>query len=217
MLLGDWPTTFITYLPFLVSLLLSCVFLLSISVISSQLKELPLIFNRTNLIMINSFSLLAWETQSFLQFWVITLWDKEFFVRGFVFVFSFSTLNVLSCLSGLWSFCWKNLLIVLWVFLVNKKLFFSYYSLESLFYPSVQFSLSVVSDLCDPMNRNMPGLAVHHQLPESTQTHVHWVSDTIQPSHPLPSPSPPALNLSQHQGLFKWVSSSHQVAKVLEF
>ena len=70
--------------------------------------------------------------------------------------------------------------------------------------------------LCDPMNCK-PGLPVHHQLPESTQTHVHWVSDTIQPSHPLSFPSPPALNLSQHQGLFKWVSSSHQVAEVLEF
>ena len=71
--------------------------------------------------------------------------------------------------------------------------------------------------LCDPMNRSTPGLPVHHQLPEFTQTHVHWVGDAIQPSHPLSSPSPPALNLSQHQSLFKWVSSSHQVAKVLEF
>ena len=71
--------------------------------------------------------------------------------------------------------------------------------------------------LCDPMNRSTPGLPVHHQLPESTQTHVHWVDDVIQPSYPLSSPSPPALNLSQHQGLFKWVSCSHQVAKVLEF
>ena len=61
------------------------------------------------------------------------------------------------------------------------------------------------------------GLPVHHQLPEFTQTHVHWVGDTIQPSHPLSSPSPPALNLSQNQGIFQWVSSSHQVAKVLEF
>ena len=71
--------------------------------------------------------------------------------------------------------------------------------------------------LCDPMNRSMPGLSAHHQLLEFTQTHVHWVSDAIQPSHPLLSPSPPTLNLSQHQGLFKWVSSLHQVAKVLEF
>ena len=61
------------------------------------------------------------------------------------------------------------------------------------------------------MDRSTPGLPVHHQLPEFTQTHVHWVGDAIQPSHPLSSPSPPAFNLSQHQDLFKWVSSSHQV------
>ena len=71
--------------------------------------------------------------------------------------------------------------------------------------------------LCNLMNRSMPGLPVHHQLLEFTQTHVHWVGDVIQPSHPLSSPSPPAFNLSQHQGLFQLVSSSHQVAKVLEF
>ena len=81
----------------------------------------------------------------------------------------------------------------------------------------VQFSSVAQScpTLCDPVNLSMPDLPVHHQLPESTQTHVHWVNDTIQPSHPLSSPSPPALNLSQRQGLFKWVSSSQQVAKVL--
>ena len=71
--------------------------------------------------------------------------------------------------------------------------------------------------LCNPINRSMPGLPVHHLLPESTQTLVHWVGDAIQPPHLLSSPSPPALNLSQHHGLFKWVSSCHQVAKVLEF
>ena len=59
--------------------------------------------------------------------------------------------------------------------------------------------------LCDPMNCSTPGLPVHHQLPEFTQTHVHWVGDAIQPSHPLSSPSPSTFNLSQHQGLFKWV------------
>ena len=80
---------------------------------------------------------------------------------------------------------------------------------------SVQ-SLSHVQ-LCDPMDCSTPGFPVHHQLPKLAQTHVHWVSDAIQPSHPLSSPSPPALNLSQLQGLFQWVSSSHQVAKVLEF
>ena len=70
--------------------------------------------------------------------------------------------------------------------------------------------------LCDPVNRGRPGLPVHHQLPEFTQTHVHWVGDATQPSHPLLSP-PPAPNPSQHQGLFQWVNSSHEVAKVLEF
>ena len=83
---------------------------------------------------------------------------------------------------------------------------------------SVQF-ISVTQaclTLCDPMDCSTPGLPVHHQLPESTKTHVHWVSDAIQLSHPLSSPSPPTLNLSQHQGIFKWVSSA-SVAKVFEF
>ena len=71
--------------------------------------------------------------------------------------------------------------------------------------------------LCDAMNHSMPGLPVHHQLLEFTQTHVHWVDDAIQPSYPLASPSPPAPNPSQHQGLFQWVNSLHEVAKVLEF
>ena len=71
--------------------------------------------------------------------------------------------------------------------------------------------------LCDPMNRSMPGLPVHHQLPEFTQTQVHWVSDAIQRSHPLLSPSPPAFNLSQHQSLFQWVSSSIRWPKYCSF
>ena len=72
-------------------------------------------------------------------------------------------------------------------------------------FSSVQFSSVAQSclTLCDPMNCSMPGFPVHHQLLESTQTHVHWVSDAIQLSHPLSSPSSPALSLSQHQGLFK--------------
>ena len=84
---------------------------------------------------------------------------------------------------------------------------------------SVQFSpvAQLCLTVCDPMNRSTSGLPVHHQLPEFTQTHVHWVGDAIQPSHPLSSPSPPALSFSQHQGLFKWVTSSHQVVKLLEF
>ena len=81
---------------------------------------------------------------------------------------------------------------------------------------SVQFSSVPQSclTLCDPMNHSTPDLPVYHQLLELIQTHVHQVGDAIQPSYPLTSPSPPALSLSQHQGLFKWVSSSHQVAKL---
>ena len=84
---------------------------------------------------------------------------------------------------------------------------------------SVQFSSVAQSclALCNPMNRSTPGLPVHHQLPEFIQTHVHWGGNAIQPSHPLSSPSPPTLNLFQLEGLFKWVSSMHEVAKVLEF
>ena len=83
---------------------------------------------------------------------------------------------------------------------------------------SFQFSSVAQSGptLCNPMNRSMPGLPVHHQLPDFTQTHVHRVSDAIHPSHPLSSPSPPVPNPSQHQSLFQWVNSSHEVAKVLE-
>ena len=86
---------------------------------------------------------------------------------------------------------------------------------------SVRIKFSSVAQscptLCNPMDCSTPGFPVHHQLPELTQTHVHRVGDAIQSSHPLLSPSPPAFNLSQHQGLFKWVCSSHQVAKVLGF
>ena len=86
-------------------------------------------------------------------------------------------------------------------------------------YISVQFSSvpQLCPTLCDPMNCSMLGLLVHHQLPEFIQTHIHPVGDAIQPSHPLSSPSPPALNPSQHQCHFQWVNSSHEAAKVLEF
>ena len=90
---------------------------------------------------------------------------------------------------------------------------------EALKLYSVQFS-SVAQSCrtpCNPMNRSTPGLPVHHHPPEFTQTHVHWVSDAIQPSHPGSSPSPPAPNSSQHQSFFQWANSSHEVATVLEF
>ena len=82
---------------------------------------------------------------------------------------------------------------------------------------SVQFSHSVVSVPCDPMDCSTPGFPVHHQLPELAETHVHRVDDAVQPPHLLSSPSPSAFNLSQHQGLFQWVGSSHQMAKYWSF
>ena len=94
---------------------------------------------------------------------------------------------------------------------VQYSIYYMRYSISS-----VQ-SLSRVQLVVTPMNRSTPGLPVHHQLLKFTQTHVHQVSDAIQPSHPLLSPSPPAPNPSQNQSLFQWVNSSHEAAKVLEF
>ena len=107
----------------------------------------------------------------------------------------------------------KTIALTIWTFV--GKVMFLVFNLLSRFVSSVQFSCSVMS-VCNTVNCSTPGLPVHQQLPEFTQTHVHWVDDAIEPSHPLSSPSPPAFNLSQHQGLFKWVSSLHQLTKVLE-
>ena len=98
--------------------------------------------------------------------------------------------------------------VYLWIVYVYKYVYAYMY----------QFSLVAQScpTLWDPMNCSTPGFSDLHQVPELAQTHVHWVGDAIQPSHPLLSPSSPTFNLSQHQGLFQWVSSLHQVAKVLE-
>ena len=116
------------------------------------------------------------------------------------------------------------------VFLVQNLLYWSAYfsnleQFELCICPDLsiwifnQFSSVVQSclSLCDPMDCSRLGFPVHHQLPELAQTHVLWVSDAIQPSHPLLSPSSPTFNLSQHQGLFQWVGSLYQFAKVLEF
>ena len=137
--------------------------------------------------------ILQWE---FLQTrtleWVAILFSREFpWPRDWTWV---------SCISG--RFC------TIWAFREARYVF-----------SSVQFSSVAQSclTLCDPVDHSTPGFPVHHQLPEFTQTHVLRVSDTIQPSHPLSSPSPPASNPSQHQSLFQWVNSLHEVAKVLEF
>ena len=106
---------------------------------------------------------------------------------------------------------------------ISEKYYFTFIFIDLIgkwlvVFSSVQFSSVTQSCpiLCDPMNRGTPGLPVHHQLPEFTQTCVYQVRDAIQPSHPLSSPSLSALNPSQHQSLFQWVNSSHEVAKVLE-
>ena len=83
-------------------------------------------------------------------------------------------------------------------------------------YPQFSSVAQSCPTLCHPIDCSTPSFPVHHKYPECAQTHVHWVTDAIQPSHPLSSPSPPAFNLSQHEDLFQWISSSCQVAKVLE-
>ena len=130
----------------------------------------------------------------------------------FLSYFYLSSLPICSLPSSLSLFLitvlWKiqNLLFTMTDFLLKVLPAFS----------SVQFSHSVVSDSLwpDELQHAKPP---YHQLPESTQTHVHWFGDAIQPSHSLSSPSPPTFNFSQHHGLFKWVISLHQVAKILEF
>ena len=102
---------------------------------------------------------------------------------------------------------------------LNFSSIIRYYLNVCFFYNNFQFSsvTQLCPTLCNPMDCSRPGLPAHHQLPEFTQTHVHWVGDAIHLSHLLSSPSPPAFSLFQHQGLFQQVSSSNQVAKVLEF
>ena len=127
-------------------------------------------------------------------------------------------------IETLQSACWHQ---QYWVFQsMNTEFLFIYLDLWSFIqssiqisyiFHSVQFSCSSCLTLCDPMNHSTPGLPVHHHVPEFTQTHVHQVADAIQPSHPLSSPSSPASSHFQHQSLFQWVNSSHEVAKVLEF
>ena len=130
---------------------------------------------------------------------------------------AFILLKHVPLIAGFWSFYHKWLFDIVKCFstLIEMTIWF----LSFILFTSAQF-ISVVQScptLCNPINRSTPGLPVHHQLPEFIQTHVRRVTDAIQPSHPLLSPSPPAPNPSQHQSLFQWVNSSCEVAKVLEF
>ena len=113
------------------------------------------------------------------------------------FFFRFLSLPLLSPIS----ICYAQLCVCVCVFVLGICPAFDIVFPNRSFNSVTQLCLTI----CDPMNCSTPGLPVHHQLPEFTQTHVHWVSDATQPSHPLSFPSPPALNISQHQGLFKWV------------
>ena len=133
--------------------------------------------------------------------------SRSFMVCGLILINAFQSNFIL--LHVVFQFSQHHLL---------KVLFFLHWVLLTPL-SNIQFSSVAQScpTVCNPMNRSTPGLPVHHQLPEFTQTHVHWLGDAIQPSHPLSSASPPAPNPSQHQGLFQWINSSHQVAKVLEF
>ena len=119
--------------------------------------------------------------------------------------------------SSQFTYCWKLKFIFYKIFIfheiISLSLFFNHLDL----WKYLQFSCSVMSTLCNPMDCSSPGFPVHHQLPELAQTYFHWVGDAIQPSHPLSSSCPPAFNLSQHQGLFQWVSSAHQVPKYWSF
>ena len=140
------------------------------------------------------------------------IWAATKFVWLFLFVFILPWIIIISCLVVLLLVCEQSKERIISV-LASEHL------VRSIPKEATQFSVVTQScpALCNPMDCSTPGFPVHHQHPEFTQIHVHWVSDAIHPSHPVSSPSPPIFILSQHQGLFKWVSSSHQVAKVLEF
>ena len=141
----------------------------------------------------------------------------------YIFLWWDICLNFSHFFSNNWIAC---LLYMFWIQVFIRNTFWEYFlpvwSLSFCFeFPLCSVQFSSVTQLCptlsDPMGCNMSGFPVRPQIPQLTQMHVHWVGGSIQPSHPLSSPSPPTFNLSQHQGLFRWVSSLHQVAKVLEF
>ena len=149
--------------------------------------------------------------------------SKYKYIRSFEVVQKFAD-DFVIFLSSFFFFFWYFILDSFYCSTFKVTIFYSAMSYlllipSNIFLSIVQFSpvTQLYPTLCDPLDCSTPGFPIHHQLPELTRTRVHRVGDAIQPSHPLSSPSPPAFSLSQDQGLFKWVSSSHQVAKVLEF
>ena len=141
---------------------------------------------------------LCFQPFTFVTAWKAGLWRNRRTVKGFLWILGMSVVwLLLQYVMNLW-----------------KYSFFKIFSKSS---DQIRSAAQSCPTLCDPMNRSTTALPVHHQLPEFTETHVHRVSDAIQPSHPLSSLSAPAPNPSQHQSLFQWVNSLHEVAKVLEF
>ena len=164
----------------------------------------------------------AWKWQGF---WVICMWTGHALHRITVVVKHYVCTTCLSqvCLTSIHSSLHLSSTDFFWACICERvKLSCSRWGSFTLFcdtYYSDQFSSVAQSclTLCNPMDCSTPSFPVHHQLLELAQTYVHRVSDISQSSHPLSSPSPPAFNISQHQGLFEWLSSLHQMAKVLEF
>ena len=148
-------------------------------------------------------------------------WNLSFFLTHFSSPsFLYSSILMKSPSISFFLMYFNSLALNMWLFLLTWYHIYTICNLTIYTYDLlVQFSSVTQScpTLCDNMNRSMPGLPIYHQLLEFTQIHVHRVGDAIQPSHPLSSPSPPAPNPSQHQGLFQWVNYSHEVAKELEF
>ena len=153
---------------------------------------------------------------------VLLSWKKNVYLSVLLLRVEYITSESLLCRTGNPAQCsvwprWKEvqregIRVCMW--LIHFPVSSDWQRCEAVQFSSVAHSCPT---LCDPRNHSTPGLPVHHQLPEFTQTHAYRVGDTIQPSHPLSSPSPPAPKPSHHQGLFQWVNSSHQMAKVLEF
>ena len=168
--------------------------------IESVMPSKHILLHRPHLLLLSIFPSIKSSSESTVCIRWSKYWSFNIIIFFYYFLHNlFIIFHLLSCL----------------LCLPQVKFTFNFGSSALIKMPS-QFSCSVMSDSCGRMDCSI-GLPVHHQFLEFTQTHVHWVGDAIQQSHPLSSPFPSTLNLSEHQGLFKWVSSLHQVAKVLEF
>ena len=195
------------------SFILFSIVAISIYSPTNSVWGIPLLYILTNTCSLLSFWWCPFDRCYLLVFSVCVFLEDEWCWASFhvplghLYVFFWKMSIQVFCLFG-------NVFFVFFFFFFDIELYILF-----IYFGLVQFSsvAQSCSTLCDPMNCSTPGLPVHHQLPEFTQTHVHRVSDAIQPSHPMSSPSPPAPNPSQHQSLFQWVNSSHEVAKVLEF